>query len=71
MFSQLVKVAFALLFALQCECRQLATKSLSTDNAARIGIVGAGVTGLYTALLLNELGIDYELLEASNRTGGP
>ncbi|EIW78471.1 hypothetical protein CONPUDRAFT_156452 [Coniophora puteana RWD-64-598 SS2] len=35
-----------------------------------IGILGAGVGGLYTALILDSLGIKYEILEASNRTGG-
>jgi NADPH-dependent 2,4-dienoyl-CoA reductase/sulfur reductase-like enzyme len=33
-------------------------------------IVGAGVAGLYTALILEKLGIDYEILEASDRIGG-
>ncbi|RWS20210.1 hypothetical protein B4U80_12132, partial [Leptotrombidium deliense] len=36
----------------------------------KVGIVGAGITGLYAALLLNHLGINYEILEASNRVGG-
>jgi len=33
-------------------------------------IVGAGVAGLYTAFILEKLGIDYEILEASDRIGG-
>jgi NADPH-dependent 2,4-dienoyl-CoA reductase/sulfur reductase-like enzyme len=33
-------------------------------------IIGAGVAGLYTALMLEKLGIDYEILEASDRIGG-
>ncbi|RWS18950.1 hypothetical protein B4U80_14526, partial [Leptotrombidium deliense] len=36
----------------------------------KVGIVGAGLTGLYAALLLNELGINYEIIEASHRIGG-
>jgi len=39
-------------------------------KALKICIVGAGVAGLYTALMLEKLGIDYEILEASNRSGG-
>jgi protoporphyrinogen oxidase len=36
----------------------------------KVGILGAGVGGLYTALILDSLDIKYEILEASNRTGG-
>ncbi|RWS20046.1 hypothetical protein B4U80_12166, partial [Leptotrombidium deliense] len=36
----------------------------------KVGVVGAGIAGLYTALLLQELGIDYEILEASEKIGG-
>ncbi|PVF94248.1 FAD/NAD(P)-binding domain-containing protein [Serendipita vermifera] len=36
----------------------------------KIGIIGAGAAGLYAAMILQDLGIDYEILEASNRTGG-
>ncbi|KAG1742403.1 uncharacterized protein EDB91DRAFT_311129 [Suillus paluster] len=35
-----------------------------------VGILGAGVGGLYTALMLDSLNIKYEILEASDRTGG-
>ncbi|KAG1869404.1 hypothetical protein DFJ58DRAFT_855718 [Suillus subalutaceus] len=35
-----------------------------------VGILGAGVGGLYTALILDSLNIEYEILEASDRTGG-
>ena len=35
-----------------------------------IGIVGAGAAGLYAALILESLGIKYEILEGSNRVGG-
>jgi cation diffusion facilitator CzcD-associated flavoprotein CzcO len=33
-------------------------------------IIGAGVAGLYTAMMLDFLGIKYEILEASERHGG-
>ena len=35
-----------------------------------VGILGAGVGGLYTALILQSLNISYEIIEASHRTGG-
>jgi len=40
------------------------------DGMGKVGILGAGVGGLYTALILDSLDIKYEILEASNRTGG-
>lgn len=33
-------------------------------------IIGAGAAGLYTAMILDDFGIKYEILEASGRTGG-
>jgi hypothetical protein len=36
----------------------------------KVGIIGAGVAGLYSAILLESLGIDYEILEANTRIGG-
>ncbi len=36
----------------------------------KVGIVGAGISGLYSAILLESLGIDYEILEADTRLGG-
>ncbi|KAG0694126.1 hypothetical protein DFH29DRAFT_859812 [Suillus ampliporus] len=47
--------------------------TLSKDGhgeTGTVGILGAGVGGLYTALMLDSLGINYEILEASDRTGG-
>ncbi|KAK0189844.1 hypothetical protein F5146DRAFT_1139336 [Armillaria mellea] len=35
-----------------------------------VGIVGARAAGLYTAIILDDLGIKYEILEGSNRPGG-
>ncbi|KAI5984065.1 hypothetical protein EDD15DRAFT_2177765 [Pisolithus albus] len=36
----------------------------------KVGILGAGVGGLYTALMLDSLDIEYEILEASDHVGG-
>ncbi|KAF6811931.1 L-amino acid oxidase [Colletotrichum musicola] len=36
----------------------------------KVGIIGAGAAGLYAAILLESLGIDYEIHEASGRVGG-
>jgi monoamine oxidase len=36
----------------------------------KVGIIGAGAAGLYSAVLLDSLGIDYDILEASGRVGG-
>ena len=41
-----------------------------TDNVEPVGILGAGVGGLYTALILKSLDVNYKIIEASNRTGG-
>lgn len=46
---------------------------ISAPEEHRICIIGAGVTGLYIAMILDSLGIpglEYDILEASNRTGG-
>lgn len=47
-----------------------ATTPTPADVPLKVGIIGAGVGGLYTALLLDSLGIDYDILEASDRVGG-
>ncbi|KAG8920638.1 hypothetical protein FRC03_004674 [Tulasnella sp. 419] len=47
-----------------------ATKNLLPKNKNPVGIIGAGVGGLYTALMLQSLGIPYQILEASSRVGG-
>ena len=35
-----------------------------------VAILGAGVSGLYIAMMLDSLGIKYEILEGSGRIGG-
>lgn len=36
----------------------------------KVGIIGAGAAGLYAAMLLDSLDIDYDIYEASERVGG-
>jgi hypothetical protein len=43
-------------------------KSLPLD--AKFCIIGAGAAGLYIAMILTELGISFDILEASDRVGG-
>lgn len=39
-------------------------------NEDLVGILGAGVGGLYTALMLESLGVPFEIVEATGRVGG-
>ena len=39
-------------------------------KALPVCILGTGVAGLYIAMMLDSLGIKYELMEGSGRTGG-
>ena len=45
-------------------------EALRSSAQEKVGIIGAGVGGLYTALMFDSLGIDCEILEASDRVGG-
>lgn len=40
------------------------------DDLGKVCIVGAGAAGIYMAWMLSYLGIDYDLLEATDRIGG-
>lgn len=40
------------------------------DIPLKVGIIGAGAAGLYAAVLLDSLGFEYDLIEASDRVGG-
>ncbi|KAJ3494500.1 hypothetical protein NLG97_g4039 [Lecanicillium saksenae] len=47
------------------------SSSVSEPNhKLKVGIIGAGAAGLYAAILLDSLGVDYEILESSERIGG-
>ncbi|KAG1887315.1 hypothetical protein F4604DRAFT_1721298, partial [Suillus subluteus] len=49
------------------------TNSASEEGAhldVKFCIIGAGVAGLYIAMILKELGIPFDLVEASDRAGG-
>lgn len=52
--------------------RTCATKVFTQkfNNPGKIIIIGAGVSGLYAGCLLKELGIDFTILEASEKVGG-
>lgn len=56
------------------ELKGLSVDDGESSSAAQVdfnvGIIGAGMTGLYTAMILKSLGIKYEILEASKRPGG-
>lgn len=41
-----------------------------TDYDGKVTIIGAGAAGLYAAYVLKSKGIDFEILEASNKYGG-
>lgn len=45
-------------------------ESQALPPGLKICIVGAGMAGLYAALILDSIGIDYDILEASSRPGG-
>lgn len=40
------------------------------DGPFKVGIIGGGVAGLYAAMILDSLDIDYDIHEASGRVGG-
>ena len=40
------------------------------DVPMKVGIIGGGAAGLYAAMLLDSLDIDYDIHEASDRIGG-
>ena len=53
------------------ETSQSALQALPVAKSRKeVGIIGAGAAGLYAAMMLQDLGITYEILEASKRSGG-
>jgi len=45
-------------------------RNMPSGEADVVGILGAGVGGLYTAIMLHSLGIPFEIIEAADRIGG-
>lgn len=45
-------------------------KSKHLPAGTKVCIVGAGMSGLYSALILDHLGVPYDILEAADRPGG-
>lgn len=45
-------------------------KSQHLPESTKVCIVGAGISGLYSALILDHLGVPYDILEAADRPGG-
>jgi len=41
-----------------------------SPGGERVGIIGAGMGGLYSALMLQSLGVPFEIIDASHRVGG-
>jgi hypothetical protein len=48
----------------------LRTDTYEAQGIGKIGIIGAGAAGLYAAMILQDLGIPYQILEANERIGG-
>ena len=46
------------------------TREIGPAPTNPVGIIGAGAGGLYTALMLDDLGIPYKVIEARGRVGG-
>lgn len=53
----------------RCADPQQNTSELRSSKF-HVGIIGAGMAGLYTAMILKSLGITFEVLEGSDRIGG-
>jgi len=64
MLSKLFHLPFYLVFVCAFTPSSLGAQPL------KVGIIGAGISGFYSALLLQSVGIDYEILEGSDRAGG-
>ncbi|MEM6394857.1 MAG: NAD(P)/FAD-dependent oxidoreductase [Bacteroidota bacterium] len=66
-----IGLPFANLMLNSCEDSEgIEFPMLETDFSGKVLIVGAGAAGLSAGYLLNRLGIDFEIVEASSRYGG-
>jgi monoamine oxidase len=67
--SSLATAGITLLPFWLSSCKKDVLKN-QTEFSGKVLIVGAGVSGLYAASLLEQYGISYEILEASSHYGG-
>jgi len=49
---------------------QAAAVRRAEGDSGKVGIIGAGVGGLYAALILESLDVPFEIIEGSDRVGG-
>ena len=68
--EEVAKEIAALSPAVKEEFPKDGNKKTTHPESLKVGIVGAGIAGLYTALILDYLKIDFEILESSDRVGG-
>ena len=55
----------------KCEpLKEMLSKYRMVGDGLPVCIIGAGAEGLYTAMILESLGISYDLVEASDHVGG-
>ncbi|MDA9774414.1 FAD-dependent oxidoreductase [Saprospiraceae bacterium] len=50
--------------------RMLSRDAKKVDDQPLVGIVGGGFAGMYAGLILQSLGIEFEIFESSDRVGG-
>ena len=50
--------------------KQILLTPEETDTKPLVGIIGGGFAGMYAGLILQSLGIEFEIFEASDRVGG-
>jgi len=68
LLSTIGGVSLLPIFLTGCSEDDLLSEDISYDG--KVLIIGAGAAGLYAGYLLKDKGIDFQILEASNRYGG-
>ncbi len=49
---------------------ELKSQITENSNTPVVGIIGGGITGLYAGLMLQSIGVEFEIFEKSDRVGG-